>query len=318
MKQLLSGLLVLLGGFLGGLLGILLLNNYSSVLDDVIHSKESILSNGIIETLQVRNLEVVNKENKIFATLKAFEGSSASLTFNDRFNGKSLEINGGIISGSGFLKIYNESPLNTVGSDLSAGSLILNSSSPKISLSSAEPNINIDSFEHTINMSDNGIILSADNKIGNHISLRSHKDKNSNFGSEVSISSSLDLSSIETRSFNNLYLNSTSLSTDTRDELPVLNIGRRDLKNQNNDNNSFMLLGVDGLDFFRSDKSRFQISINNETEPSLSLLDKDGSTRLTLGSADLISPTSGTKTTRSPSSIVLFNKKGNVTWSTPE
>ncbi len=65
-------------------------------------------------------------------------------------------------------------------------------------------------------------------------------------------------------------------------------------------------------------KANLRFLLTSDSDgPSLSFFDKDGQKRATLGSTSLETTRTGAVTKRAESSLVLFDKKGKVLWSTP-
>jgi hypothetical protein len=76
--------------------------------------------------------------------------------------------------------------------------------------------------------------------------------------------------------------------------------------------------GIPRLQFTdKEGKSRIMIGVKTDGAPAVELYDEGEKTRATLGSASLESSRAGTVEKRSESSLVLFNKDGNVIWSAP-
>jgi hypothetical protein len=76
--------------------------------------------------------------------------------------------------------------------------------------------------------------------------------------------------------------------------------------------------GSPNLMFFDKDgKARAELDLPPNGSPSLSLYDKDGKARAVLGSTGIETIRTGETRSRTESSLVLFDKDGNVIWRTP-
>jgi hypothetical protein len=71
---------------------------------------------------------------------------------------------------------------------------------------------------------------------------------------------------------------------------------------------------------FLDEKSttRLELGLHKSGQPYLALMGDDGNIRAALGQVELQTKDAGSIISRSPASLVLFDKKGNVIWSTPE
>ena len=64
-------------------------------------------------------------------------------------------------------------------------------------------------------------------------------------------------------------------------------------------------------------KTRAELSVGADGEPSLELSDRNGKTRAALGQTDLKVIRTGSTEKRPPASLVLFDEKGTVIWEAP-
>lgn len=65
-------------------------------------------------------------------------------------------------------------------------------------------------------------------------------------------------------------------------------------------------------------KSRAVLGLWGDGEPYLTLLDRNGQVRATLGSTELKNPLTGSSERRPCSSLVLFDEDGKIIWSAPQ
>jgi len=80
---------------------------------------------------------------------------------------------------------------------------------------------------------------------------------------------------------------------------------------------STLVAKSDSITFSRNQKPWAELHLIQDGKPSLALFDKEGNPRAVLGTTQLKDKETGDIKTRVPSSLVLFDKRGDLLWSAP-
>lgn len=80
---------------------------------------------------------------------------------------------------------------------------------------------------------------------------------------------------------------------------------------------STLVARSNSITFSKNQKSWAELHLIQDGKPSFALFDKEGNPRAVLGTTQLKDKETGDIKTRVPSSLVLFDKRGDVLWSAP-